>query len=137
MRINPATIDQIATPENGLSNRQVLAVAALIKGYSWDAAAAEAGCSYASIKRWHTLPQFKAAIADGQRQALQEAAGKLAAGCTLAVNTLTEIAAKQDLPPSVRVRASEVILNSAIKAAELGRYEERIAQLEAMLNATE
>lgn len=135
MTYTTATLSPIEAPENGeLSPRQTLAVAALVEGYSWADSAVRAKCSYASIKRWHSQPVFKAAIADGQRSALQAAAGKLASGCALAVNVLTEIAGNPEAADSVRVRASEVILNSAIKAFELGELQRKIETLEALLN---
>ena len=130
-----AAISPLEAPEKSeLTTKQVLAVAALIEGYSWHESAEKAQCSYASIKRWFAQPNFKAAIADGQREALAAAAGKLASGCKLAVDVLIAIAGNPGSQDSVRVRASEVILTSAIKAYELGELQRKIEALEGLLN---
>lgn len=124
----------IATPENTLTSKQIQAVAYLIKGHSWHETAQLAGCSVASIKRWNKEPDFREAIVEGQREALAAAAGQLAAGCTLAVSVLREIVGDEDVSPSTRVRASEVILSSAARAYELGELQRKVETLEASIN---
>jgi hypothetical protein len=127
----------VDTSEKELTNLQLRAVNFLIAGKSWNKTAELVPCGIASLKRWHSAPEpnpFKAAIADGKRQAFQAAVGMLSAGCTVAVETLVSIAENPDAADSVRVRASEVILSNSIKVVEMGELQKRIEDLEAMLN---
>jgi hypothetical protein len=117
-----------------LTSRQVQAACYLVQGYSWKEAAERSGCSFSSIKRWQTQPEFKQYIAEGQRQAFMESCNKLSAGCSLAVDTLMNIMRNSD-SDSTRCRAAEITLNTAVKVAEMSALTERIATLEALLNA--
>lgn len=119
--------------EKNLSARQIRAVAALVEGNSYVAAAEKSEVSLASIKRWIVEPDFKAAIAFGRKQAFDSAVSKLSNGCSLAVDTLVEIAANGQ-SEQVRVRASEVILNTTVKVAELSQLQDRIGYLEGLLS---
>ena len=134
MTLATATVSPLEAPEKALTSLQIQAAGYLVQGHSWRESAELAGCSLASVKRWHTDQDFRDYIANGQRQAFLESCNKLSAGCSLAVDVLTEIMRKSD-NDSVRCRAAEITLNTAVKVAEMSALTERIATLEAMLNA--
>ncbi|UBF26404.1 hypothetical protein K9N68_33730 [Kovacikia minuta CCNUW1] len=134
MTVITTTASPLESPEKvGLTSRQVQAACYLVQGYSWKESAEKSGCSFASVKRWHTDPAFRQYIAEGQRQAFMESCNKLSAGCSLAVDVLTDIMRNSD-SDSIRCRAAEITLNTAVKVAEMSALTERIAQLEALLN---
>lgn len=117
----------------GLTVRQSRAVSALLQGLNYKDAAKQAEVSLSSIKRWAVLPQFKAAIAAGKRQAVETAVYELGEGCSLAITTLKELMISAD-SEHVKCRAAEVVLNNTMKVFETGALLDKISHLEALIN---
>jgi hypothetical protein len=85
-------------------NRREQALAALLAEPTLERAAAKAGISLATIKRWLSDPEFQGAFRAARRQLVENAVTRLQQITTAAVATLYEC--QSSGPPAVRVRAA-------------------------------
>ena len=105
------------------------AVAALLTAPSIAEAARLAGIGEATLHRWLREPGFAAAYRSARRQALDGAVGRLQQVAGAAVETLERnLEARAE---NVQVRAAQILLEQAFKAAELMDLAERVEALEA------
>ena len=114
------------------AQREEAAIAALLDQPTIAGAAATAGISGPTLKRWLADPGFKARYREARRQVVEGALGRLQAGATLAVDAL-----ERNLTcgiPAVEVGAARSILDHATRAVETVDTLERIEQLEATLD---
>jgi hypothetical protein len=80
--------------------------------------------------RWLKLPEFQAAYREARRSAYSQAVAKLQQGATATATTLLKVMLDQGTPASVKVRASECVMNHSSKAIEIEDVEFRVAELE-------
>jgi hypothetical protein len=106
------------------------AIAALLTQRNVDEAAKAAGISTRTILRWMKEPEFQKAYRQARRLAYSQAVAKLQQASTAAATTLIKIAIDPAMPASVRVRASECIMNQSSKAIEIEDIEARVTELE-------
>lgn len=121
---------------DGHGNKERLretAVAALLAHPTYQEAARAAGVSESTLARWLREPAFAAAVREARRRTLEQAIGALSAATAEAVATLRAMLGAEG--ESVRVRAAVAILEHALRGAETQDLEERIAALEAALEA--
>ncbi len=109
------------------------AIGALLTHSTHAEAARAAGVSKSTLARWLRDPAFAQAVREARRHALEQSLGALSAATAEAVATLR--ASLQAEGEAVRVRAAVAILEHALRAAEVGDLAERIAALEAALEA--
>ncbi|MBW4522640.1 MAG: hypothetical protein KME16_23590 [Scytolyngbya sp. HA4215-MV1] len=133
MTLTTATVRLSEDNQTCLTSRQIRAVAALLRGLNYVDAATEAEVSLSSIKRWVVLPEFKAAIAAGKKQAIETAVFDLADGCSLSVTTLMKLMRSAE-SETVRCRAAEAVLNSTMRLFEMGMLVDRVSKLESLIN---
>ncbi|HYT94916.1 MAG TPA: hypothetical protein VEL76_39735 [Gemmataceae bacterium] len=97
-----------------LSTKQEAVIAALLSEPTHAAAAAKAGISAATLRRWLRLPAFRAAYRRARRELVAGAIGRLQAATGLAVDTLLAVArdGKRD---GDRVRAAVALLDHALR----------------------
>ena len=110
-----------------------VAIGALLTHSTHEAAAKAAGVSESTLARWLREPTFAAAVREARRRALEQALGTLSAATAEAVETLRACLGAEG--EAVRVRAAVAILEHAMRGAEVTDLEERIAALEAALEA--
>jgi len=110
-----------------------VAIGALLTNPTHEAAAKAAGVSESTLARWMRDPTFAAAVREARRRALEQALGALSAATAEAVETLRVLLGAEG--EAVRVRAAVAILDHALRGAETQDLEERIAALEAALEA--
>ncbi len=116
-----------------MTGRQNKAIAALLTAPTTQAAAAQAGVGYATLRRWLTQDAaFRREYDSAMAQLIQEAATQARQGMGEAVQTLREIATDQDSPGAVRVQAARAIIDSGVKLIEVSDI---LARLEALENA--
>jgi hypothetical protein len=112
--------------------RERRAVEALLAGSSQEAAAAAAGVSPRTLRRWTHLPHFAAALRAAQSQAFDEALGVLRASTLHGVRALREVASDREAPPAARVAAARALIEESRKAVEVDEVEKRLEALEVL-----
>ena len=93
-------------------------------------AARAAGIGVRTLLRWLKLPEFQSAYRQARRDVYGQAIARLQQGTSPAATTLLKIMIDPSVPPSVRVRAADSVLNHATKAIEIEEIEARVAALE-------
>ena len=111
-----------------LSRRKEQAIAALLSESSILAAAARAGVSESTLRRWLSNPDFRSAVEEARRTVFTEAIGSLRVATTAAVETLR--AALSDASPAIRVRTAIAILELGAQLGEVANLSDRLAELE-------
>ena len=111
-----------------LERKQEQAIVALLEQPTVEDAARVAGVSPVTLWRWMRQPDFRERYRAARRDVLEHAVARLQRATGDAVETLT-----RNLScgvASVEVRAAQVILDQAVKGAEVLDLEARIADLE-------
>jgi hypothetical protein len=104
-------------------------IAAPLSRSSVEAAPAPAGISRVTAWRWLKDPAVVQRLREARRDAMQRAIARLQDAAAGAVDCLCEVQ-KEGESESARVSAARCILEPALRAAELGDLEERLAKLE-------
>lgn len=115
---------------DGLSPKKRKAIEVLLKGGGKAAAADAAGVKIRTIDRWHNEPEFTAVLNDGMRTAVEGASQKMVGAIGTAVDTLVSIAKDENATDSVRLRASNMIIEQGLKLYEVYDISNRIKELE-------
>jgi hypothetical protein len=76
-------------------------------------------------------PEFQAEYRAAKRAAFSQAIARLQQGSVAAATALLKTIIDPNTPASVRVRASECVLNHGLRALEIEDIEGRVAALEA------
>jgi hypothetical protein len=106
------------------------AVAALLIQRNMEEAAKSVGISTTTLISWTKQPEFQVAYREAKRAAFSQAIARLQHGSVAAATALLKTILDPNTPASVRVRASECVLNHGLKALELEDIEARIVALE-------
>lgn len=117
-------------PTDNLTPKQVKALTALLAGKSVEAAAKEAGVNPATLHRWLGEVAFKAAYHASRRELAQQGLGVLQAAVRAAVGTVVQIMQSTTAPAAIRLRAAQIIIESAVKWLELEDLDARLHALE-------
>jgi hypothetical protein len=104
-------------------------IAALLANSSVEAAAQATQIGRATAHRWLQDPDVVQRLAEARRDAMKAAMSKLQQAASTSVDCLCEIQ-REGESESARVSAARCILEQALRAAELGDIEERLAKLE-------
>ena len=107
------------------------AVAALLTQRNMEEAAKAVGISTTTLMNWLKQPEFQAAYREAKRAAFSQAIARLQQGSVAAATALLKTIIDPNTPASVRVRASECVLNHGLRALEVEDIEARVAALEA------
>jgi hypothetical protein len=97
-----------------LSRKQEQAVAALLSEATVQTAAAQAGVSPSTLKRWLKEPDFCATYRQARRELVEGAVGRIQAATGQAVDTLLAVA-KNGAKDGDRVRAAVALLDHALR----------------------
>jgi hypothetical protein len=112
-----------------LDTKQTCFLEALLQVPTVLAAAKQANISEATAHRWLKQERFRAALREARRETFAQATARLAAAAVDAVDALSGVATDNTAEAEVRVKAAQVILNTALKAAET---DDVIARLDAL-----
>lgn len=119
---------------NGKQGNKELAAAALAAGQTKQGAATAANVCVRTVHRWLAEePDFPAMVAALRKDAIDNTLGSLGAYSREAVETLHDMLESKNEP--CRLGASRSILDYALRYKEAGEMEDRIAAIEARLNA--
>ena len=106
------------------------AIAALLSHGNVEPAAREVSVSVTTLLRWMKVPEFRDALRKARRTVVSQAIGRLQEAAGAAVTTLLKIMLDPSVPPAVRLRAAEIVLDRTASAGEMEDFEERLATLE-------
>jgi hypothetical protein len=101
-----------------ITRAQARAVEALVAGARPDAAAASAGVSARTLRRWKRTPGFDSALRAAQDEAFSSALRELRAATLDSVRSLREVAANENSAPTARVAAASCVIELAIRSWE-------------------
>ena len=99
------------------SRRMEQSVVAVLTCSSLEAAAAQAGVSESTLRRWLKTPDFSTALRAAQREIYQQSMTQLVRVTGKAVAALEQILDDVEAPPAVKVSAAKAVLDLAMKAA--------------------
>ena len=121
---------QAGTSRNELQPKQESAALALASGANLDEAARQSGAGMSTIKTWmYTQPAFNQRVNDLRAEMTRQALGKLVENMTSAADTLGYLSRKSK-SESIRLRASQAIIELGVKLRDSVELEARIAALE-------
>lgn len=101
-------------PDQAISTRQALLIAALLSEPSQAAAAAKLGISTATISRWMRDPAFQHAYRSARRSIVDTALGRVQTATSQAVDTLLMIS-RHGRRESDRLRAATALMDYALR----------------------
>lgn len=114
-----------------MTSKQTRALQSLLEGHTKRQAAAEAGCSESTLRRWATSDQaFIAAYKQATGEVLEATTRKAQAAAGNAITTLQAVMENADTPAGVRVQAADRILVHSAKLTEALDVETRLTELE-------
>ena len=115
-----------------LTQRQELAISALLTATDVDAAAHQAGIGARTLYRWlREDATFQAAYRTAKRSVVEQAITQVQQATGKAVATLLAVMDDPMSPASSKVSAARAVLEQALRAVEIEELEARIAKLEA------
>jgi hypothetical protein len=107
-----------------------LAIGALLSHRSVEDAARAVRVSTNTLLRWMKEDEFRAVYQEARCLAFSQSLGRLHEASGAAVTTTLKIMLDTSVPPGIRLRAAEIVLEQAAKAAELEKLGERLARRE-------
>lgn len=116
-----------------LTPNQRRALAALLTCKSRAEASRQCGLGLRTIQDYEKQPEFAEALERGRRDALADAAHRMAAGYSDTVDALQEIVENPDTPDASRVAAARALLDYGLKFAEITDINKRLDKLEGLL----
>lgn len=118
--------------DSRLTSKQTAAIRALLDPAtpSIAQAAKAAGVSETTLYRWMHEPDFSAALADAQGQAIGEAVRSLTALSQRAIAVVHSVLNDVNASPSARLRAATVALEMLLRLKDSHDFEVRLRALE-------
>ena len=121
-----------------MTHKKEMAVAALIRAPTIDAAAQAAGVGYSTLRRWLKEDQeFREAYQAALEALLSDAAAQAKRSLSPALEALREIVEDRNAPAAARVQAARSVVDAALKLTEAVDIRERVAALEAAFDEVE
>jgi len=113
------------------------AISALLEQPTIKEASDAVGIGETTLHRWLNNEHFQQEYRDARRQIVQQAITRIQQATGEAVQTLRDIMLDDDAHEGTRVRSANIILDKAIEGVEIEQLEERINDLEAVLEGRE
>jgi hypothetical protein len=112
------------------SKRQDQFLVALLEHPTLDKAAAALGVS--DVTLWRTLkkPEFEEAFRKARREAFSQSIARLQHASNAAVGTLLRVMTDREAPAASRIRAADVVLQTALRGMEIEDIDARLRELE-------
>ena len=112
------------------------AIAALLSQRNVEEAARAVGISPNTLLRWMKIPEFEKAYREARRAAVSQTNARMQQATGAAAATILKLMVDPSVAASVRIRASECVLNHAAKAIEIEDIEARVSELERAAGAS-
>lgn len=113
-----------------LTAKQELALAALLKAPTLEAAAKTAGLSSITLWRYMKQPEFREAYQEARREVVGQTITQLQRSSLEAVKTLTAISMNETAASTARVSAAKAILEMSLRTVEMEEIQARVEALE-------
>jgi len=110
--------------------RQDRFILALLEHPTLEKAAAAVGVSDVTLWRSLRKPEFAEAYRKARREAFSQSVARLQHASNAAVGTLLRVMTDREAPAASRVRAADVVLQTALRGMEMEDIEARVAELE-------
>jgi hypothetical protein len=120
--------DKVQSPMKGRRQEQI--IVALLENPTLEKAAAAIGVSDVTLWRWMRKPEFQEAYRKARHAAFSQSVARLQHACGAAVGTLLRVMTDREAPASSRVRAADVVLQTALRGMEMEDLEVRLDRLE-------
>ena len=114
----------------GPNSRQEKTILALLEHPTHEKAAAALGISPVTLWRRMKEPGFVEAHRKARRDAFSQSVMRLQHASTAAVGTLLRVMTDREAPAASRVRAADVVLQTALRGMEMEDIEARVSELE-------
>jgi hypothetical protein len=121
--------------DSGLDARQERMIVALLEHPTHEKAAAALGISAVTLWRATKKPEFAEAFRKARREAFSQSVARLQHASNAAVGTLLRVMTDREAPAASRVRAADVILQTALRGMEMEDIEARVSELERVTEA--
>ena len=130
--------DNVGQTVPKLSAKQHRALEALLSGTTKSDAATAAGVTPRTLNRWLSEDVlFWDTLRSESQKAVFDATRRLTAAMDTAVTTMTAVMSDADAPAAVRLRAAQVVTETAIKLIETSDILRRLEELETRLTGNE
>ncbi len=113
--------------------RQRRLIEALLAGQSVTQACRTAGIARRTFYRWLRQPAFREALQQAEADLLEAATRRLLALQASALDAVGAVLADEHLPPTYRLQAARLVLDSALRFYDATSLERRITDLERMV----
>ncbi len=117
-----------------LKPKQEKFIMALMATNTTEEAYKQAGIAQSTAYNYLNDPVFKEEYRRIRRETMQHVTSQLQKSALMAVKTLNQVMADEESTSSSRVQASKVILENAYRGIELEDLQQRLEQLEGLLN---
>lgn len=121
------------TQKNRVTQKQSLAISALLTTGDVSRAAEAAGVTRKTVHKWLKLPAFSAALEDAERNAFSDATRRLSGLLGRSLDELEKLLLKGDLTVSERIRVVQTIIDAAPRWRKNNSLDDRMRRLEEML----
>src|ERR1700685_2619714 len=105
-------------------------IVALLEHSTQEKAAAALGISTVTLWRAMQKPEFAEAYRRGRRKGFSQSVARLQQASNAAVRTLLRVMTDQEAPAASRVRAADVVLQTALRGMQIEDIDARWRQLE-------
>lgn len=105
-------------------------IVALLEHPTLDKAASVLGVSDVTLWRCLEKPEFAEAFRKARREAFSQSIARLQHASNAAVGTLLRVMTDREPPAASRVRAADVVLQTALRGMEIEDIDARLRQLE-------
>ena len=119
-----------------LGIRQERMILALLEHPTNEKAAAALGISTVTLWRAMQKPEFAEAFRKARREAFSQSVARLQHASNAAVGTLLRVMTDREAPAASRVRAADVVLQTALRGIEMEDLEARLDRLERSTEAS-
>ena len=119
-----------------LGSRQDRMILALLEHPTNEKAATALGISTVTLWRAMQKPEFAEAFRKARREAFSQSVARLQHASNAAVGTLLRVMTDREAPAASRVRAADVVLQTALRGIEMEDIEARVSELERVADAT-
>src|ERR1035438_9249724 len=106
-------------------------IVALLEHPTHEKAATALGISAVTLWRATKKPEFAEAYRKARREAFSQSVARLQHASNAAVGTLLRVMTDRERAPASRVRAADVVLQTAFRGMEIEDIEARVSALEA------
>ena len=119
-----------------LGIRQERMIVALLEHPTNEKAATALGISTVTLWRAMQKPEFAEAFRKARREAFSQSVARLQHASNAAVGTLLRVMTDREAPAASRVRAADVVLQTALRGIEMEDLEARLDRLERSAEAS-